>query len=55
MSIENSNVYKKHKNCEVEIVVGPFGPHYAKLVCKSHKKLIQWLNKESADTLIELI
>lgn len=55
MSIENSHVYKKHRNCTVEVVVGPFGPHYAKLVCKVHKKHIQWLSKESAIMLLDHI
>lgn len=43
--LENTNVYKKHKDCPVEAVLGPFGIHYAKLVCAKHGKMICWLSK----------
>jgi hypothetical protein len=28
-----------------EIKIGPFGPHYAKLICSNCKRYIQWLPK----------
>lgn len=35
-----------HKDCEVKLVVGPFGPHYAKLVCVQHNKFVAWAKQE---------
>lgn len=49
--LENTPVYKKHKNCPVKAVLGPFGPHYAKLVCAKHGKMIQWLNESQYQTI----
>ena len=36
----------KHNNCEcyTKKVIG--GPHYAKLMCRTHNVFIQWLSKE---------
>lgn len=53
MSLESTRVYRKHKNCPVQVVVGPFGPHYAKLICTRHNKQIQWLNQQDAIALLE--
>jgi len=53
MIYEKSPVYKKHKNCDTKIVLGPFGPHYAKLICKKHGVQLQWLSK-SAVALLEV-
>ena len=36
----------KHDNCEVEAIKGPFGPHHAKLICKTCNTAIQWLRKD---------
>lgn len=52
MAIEQTRTYKKHKNCPMRIEIGPFGPHYAKLICNKHNKTIQWLSK-SAVVLLE--
>ena len=47
----------KHDNCKVKAILGPFnknGKDYAKLVCKNHKKVIQWLSKADYEALIQL-
>ena len=44
----------KHDNCKVKAILGPFGIHYAKLVCKNHKKVIQWLSQAEYKALIQL-
>jgi len=54
MSIEHSRLYKKHKKCATRIDIGPFGPHYARLVCVRHDRTIQWLSKEAATALLEM-
>jgi hypothetical protein len=43
--MENTRIYLKHKDCPVEAIPGPFGIHYAKLICSCHGTWIQWLNK----------
>ena len=35
----------RHNHCEVEAILGPFGNHYAKLICKKHKAHIQWISE----------
>jgi hypothetical protein len=45
MALENTRIYKKHKNCPVKAIPGPFGPHAGKLICTRHNKNIQWLSK----------
>lgn len=42
---------KKHNKCPLTVVVGPFGPHYAKLQCAKHHKMIYWLNKDQVEKL----
>ena len=47
----------KHDNCKVKAIQGPFnknGKDYAKLVCKNHKKVIQWLSKAKYEAIIQL-
>lgn len=44
---------KSHNKCSVEAIRGPFGNHYGKLVCKRHKKWIQWLNQHDYDAIIQ--
>ena len=51
--MENTRIYKKHKNCEMIAVLGPFGPHYAKLVCKKHNKTVQWLSCDQYTQITE--
>ena len=36
----------RHDNCEVQAIKGPFGPHYAKLICKTCNTGIQWLSRD---------
>ena len=35
-----------HLNCPVEIILGDFGPHVGKVMCKKHNKFIQWASKK---------
>lgn len=44
---------KHHNNCPVQAVLGPFGIHYGRLICRHHNKHIQWLNKADYDTIIQ--
>ena len=44
----------KHNNCKQKAIKGPFGIHYAKLVCKKHKKWVDWLSKAQYEEIIEL-
>ena len=46
---------KTHDKCPVKAVLGPFGNHYGRLVCKKHRKHIQWLNKADFVTIVETI
>ena len=46
-----TQIDRKHWHCPTQVVVGPFGPHYAKLECTKHKKVIQWLSKSNAEEL----
>jgi len=40
---------KKHNKCPVSVNLCKQGsPHYAELVCNTHKKHIQWLNTTDA-------
>ena len=34
-----------HDKCPVKAILGPFGPHYGRLVCRKHRKHIQWLSE----------
>jgi hypothetical protein len=52
--LENTRIYRKHKNCNMRVEVGPFGPHYAKLICTKHNKQIQWVSKEAAELILDL-
>ena len=45
MALEYTRIYKRHKNCPVKAIPGPFGPHSGKLICSKHAKHIQWLSK----------
>jgi hypothetical protein len=51
--LENTPIYIKHKNCPVEAVLGPFGIHYAKLICAKHRKVIQWLSESQYKTIMK--
>jgi hypothetical protein len=36
-----------HDSCEVEVRIGPFGPHHAQLYCVHHNTHIQWLDQNT--------
>lgn len=38
--------HNRHNLCRVKAIEGPFGIHYAKLVCQQHDVWIQWLSKQ---------
>ena len=44
----------KHNKCKQKAIIGPYGIHYAKLICKKHKAQIQWLSKAEYKTIIQL-
>jgi len=47
---------KQHEHCKgaVAVLVKDEGcPHYAKLCCKKHNKMIQWLNKADYETIVQ--
>lgn len=54
MALENTRIYKRHKNCPVEAIPGPFGPHAGKLICSKHNITIQWLSKADTQALTGL-
>ena len=37
-----------HDDCCVAVERAPFGPHFARLMCKDHHKHIQWLTRRDA-------
>ena len=53
MAITNKTI---HDNCQaVAVLVTDEGcPHYAKLWCTKHKKMIQWLNKADFEAVVKL-
>jgi len=44
----------KHNKCPVKAIKGPFGIHYAKLICKKHKKWVDWLSQADYEAIIQL-
>lgn len=49
----SNKLFDRHRNCPVQVVTGPFGPHAAKLVCTRHNKVMQWLSKQAVEQLKE--
>ena len=47
--------HNKHNKCNVVAirVISDTNPHYAKLCCKKHKTMIQWLNKETFESIVQ--
>jgi hypothetical protein len=43
--------HSRHDDCEVQIKIGPFGPHHAQLYCTKHNTHIQWLSKDTVTIL----
>jgi hypothetical protein len=43
--------HKSHDDCQVQIRIGPFGPHHAQLYCTHHNVHIQWLDKSTVEVL----
>ena len=42
---------QRHLQCECQIVIGPFGPHQAKIVCIKHRTFVQWVSKKNIEVL----
>ena len=42
-----------HDKCPVKAILGPFGIHYGRLVCRKHKKHIQWLSEADFKTIVK--
>jgi len=45
----------KHNNCPVKAILGPFGNHYGRLVCRKHRKHIQWLSEADFEKVVKLL
>lgn len=43
----------KHDKCKQKAIKGPYGIHYARLICKKHKTHIQWLSQAQYKTIIQ--
>ena len=47
------NPTKQHKNCPIKVIMGPFGPHYARFECRKHHKFIKWATPSEVNILKE--
>jgi hypothetical protein len=41
-------MFEQHRHCPCRVVILGRKPHYAKLHCIKHNKMVQWLSKEDA-------
>ena len=37
---------KEHLHHKLIVKIGPYGPHYAKMICKQCNKFIKWASKQ---------
>ena len=49
-----TNIIEKHKHHELKLVLGPFGPHYAKFVCVPCDTYVKWVSKHEAKIFTEI-
>jgi len=43
---------EKHKDCDLQYIPGPFGPHQGKFICPKHKNaFVMWASKKYKETL----
>jgi hypothetical protein len=55
MTTSKSKIIDKHKKHELKLVLGPYGPHYAKFVCKNcNNAYVKWATKHEAKIYQEI-
>lgn len=54
MMSKGNHPTKRHKNCPIKVIIGPFGPHYARFECRKHRKFIKWATLTEVNCYNEL-